>query len=168
MRLVEPPADVFRRDCTNGAVLFNGTREPPTVAIGRGFRRLTGVQAPLHDYILDDAEPEFSSSPVWNLSHHDSGTWKAATPRTFRVARNRGLPIVGAASRTSHGHLLVMSAVLSGAARSGFAWARPADGTAWSPRGFVYPSPCLFPGPFADEGVVPGGRAQMAPPPQLV
>ena len=80
VRLVEHPADVFRRDFTNGAVLFNGTRTPRTIAVGRGFRRLTGTQAPLHEYILDDAGPEFSSSPEWILAHYDSGMWMAAGP----------------------------------------------------------------------------------------
>ena len=80
VRLAEHPADVFRRDFTNGAVLFNGTRKPQTIAVGRGFQRLTGSQAPLHEYILDDAGPEFSSSPEWSPAHYDSGMWMAAGP----------------------------------------------------------------------------------------
>ncbi|MCX6628969.1 MAG: carbohydrate binding domain-containing protein [Candidatus Solibacter sp.] len=68
VRLAEHPA------------VFNGTRKPRTIAVGRGYRRLTGTQAPLHEYILDDAEQEFSSSPEWALAHYDSGTWMAAGP----------------------------------------------------------------------------------------
>jgi len=76
---VHPP-DVYRRDFTNGIVLLNGTRQSRTIAIGPGFHRLSGAQAPMHEYILDDAGPEFTSSGPWRTVQYDSGMWKAAGP----------------------------------------------------------------------------------------
>ena len=74
---VHPP-DVYRRDFTNGVVLLNGTRQSQTISVGPGFHRLTGSQAPLHEYILDDSGPQFSSTGLWSAVQYDSGMWKAA------------------------------------------------------------------------------------------
>jgi hypothetical protein len=79
-RLAAHPPDVYRRDFTNGAVLLNATRQRQTVTAGEGFNRITGRQAPRHEYILDDAGPEFSSSPEWRAAQYDSGMWKDAGP----------------------------------------------------------------------------------------
>ena len=76
---VHPP-DVYRRDFTNGTVILNGTRQRQTVSVGPGFHRLTGAQAPLHEYILDDAGPQFTSTGPWRAVQYDSGMWKAAGP----------------------------------------------------------------------------------------
>ena len=56
------PPDVYRRDFTNGIALLNGTQQSQTIAVGPGFHRLTGTQAPLHEYIVDDASPQFSTN----------------------------------------------------------------------------------------------------------
>ena len=76
---VHPP-DVYRSEFTNGIVLLNGTHQPQTVPTGPGFHRLTGAQAPLHEYILDDAGPQFTSNGAWRTVQYDSGMWKAAGP----------------------------------------------------------------------------------------
>jgi hypothetical protein len=76
---VHPP-DLYRRDFTNGVVLLNGTRQSQTISVGPGFHRLTGSQAPLHEYILDDSGPQFSSTGPWSAVQYDSGMWKANGP----------------------------------------------------------------------------------------
>ncbi len=76
---VHPP-DVYRRDFTNGTAILNGTHQRQTVPVGAGFHRLTGAQAPLHEYILDDAGPQFTSTGPWRAVQYDSGMWKAAGP----------------------------------------------------------------------------------------
>ncbi len=80
VRLTVHPPDVYRRDFTSGAVLLNGTRQRQTISVGEGFSRIRGRQAARHEYILDDAGPEFSSSPEWHAAQYDSGTWKDAGP----------------------------------------------------------------------------------------
>jgi hypothetical protein len=80
VRLVQHPADVFRRDFSNGTVILNGTRQRQTVVLEPGFQRLTGSQAPRHEYILDDSGPEFSASKEWRVAQYDSGMWKDAGP----------------------------------------------------------------------------------------
>jgi hypothetical protein len=73
------PADVLRRDYTNGIVLLNATNDYQTIQVGPGFRRLTGAQAPRHEYIVDDASPGFSANG-WTQREVDSGEWKATGP----------------------------------------------------------------------------------------
>ena len=80
VRLVEHPPDVFRREFENGLVLLNGTRERRTVALGPGYRRLSGEQAPRFQYIVDDDGPEFSATGAWRVANYDSGEWKSAGP----------------------------------------------------------------------------------------
>lgn len=72
--------EVFRREFTNGLVLLNGSREKQTVAVGPGFQRLTGNQAALHEYIVDDTALAFSTSGDWKEVVYDSGEWKATGP----------------------------------------------------------------------------------------
>jgi hypothetical protein len=81
VRLTLHPPDVYRRDYDNGVVLLNGTHEEHTIALGPGFRRLTGRQAPRYETILDDAGPQFSLiSGNWAQVSYDSGEWKASGP----------------------------------------------------------------------------------------
>ncbi len=80
VRLVEHPPDVFRREFENGLVLLNGTRERRTVAVGPGYKRLKGEQAPRFQHIVDDDGPEFSATGGWRAASYDSGEWKSAGP----------------------------------------------------------------------------------------
>jgi hypothetical protein len=72
--------EVFRREFTNGLVFLNGSRKTQTIAVGPGFRRLVGNQAPLHEYIIDDTSSVFSTSGNWKKVVYDSGEWKATGP----------------------------------------------------------------------------------------
>ena len=76
VQLVEHPADLFRREFTNGLVLLNATAERQTVSVGSGWRRLTGKQAPMHEYILD--APAVSGN--WREAKYDTGEWTAVGP----------------------------------------------------------------------------------------
>ena len=81
VRLTLHPPDVYRRDFDNGIVLLNGTRAEQTIAVGAGFRRLTGSQAARYETILDDTDPDFSIvSGAWAQKSYDSGEWQAAGP----------------------------------------------------------------------------------------
>jgi hypothetical protein len=80
VQLTPHPPDVYRRDFTRGVVLLNATREPRDVTLGAGFHRLTGAQAPMHEFILDDQGSQFSVTGSWTNSPQDSGEWKASGP----------------------------------------------------------------------------------------
>ena len=80
VRLRTRGSDIYRREFDNGLVLLNASPQPQTVNLGTGFRRLTGPQAARYEYILDDADPSFSTTGAWNVVTLDSGTWKAAGP----------------------------------------------------------------------------------------
>jgi hypothetical protein len=80
VRLREHPADVYRREFDNGIALLNASRLPQTIDVGAGLHRLTGSQAPLHEYILDDADAAFSAVGPWVEATYDSGEWVAAGP----------------------------------------------------------------------------------------
>ncbi|MFZ6028747.1 MAG: LamG-like jellyroll fold domain-containing protein [Chloroflexota bacterium] len=75
------PPDVLRRDYTNGTVLLNGTEETQTIRIESGYHRLTGTQAPLDEFILDDSSEAFTiTAGTWSEQTYDSGEWKASGP----------------------------------------------------------------------------------------
>jgi hypothetical protein len=80
VRLTVHPADVYRRDFSGGTVLLNGTRQSQTMQLEPGFHRLTGTQAPLHEYIVDDMGAQFTTAGPWRAVTYDSGTWKATGP----------------------------------------------------------------------------------------
>jgi len=71
---------LLRREFTNGLALLNATPETQTVTVGPGFQRLTGNQAALHEYIVDDLPSDFLTSGNWKAVVYDSGEWKAAGP----------------------------------------------------------------------------------------
>ena len=73
VQLRATPADVYRRDFTQGAVLLNGTNSPQTIATGPGFRRFSGTQAPRYQYIVDDSSAAFSSTGAWHSATYNSG-----------------------------------------------------------------------------------------------
>ncbi|MBN1518151.1 carbohydrate binding domain-containing protein [Candidatus Sumerlaeota bacterium] len=80
VRLIEHPADVFRRDFSRGVVLLNGTDERVTLSLESGLQRLQGAQAPMHQYILDDTTDVFSYTSAWLQVEIDSGEWKSSGP----------------------------------------------------------------------------------------
>jgi len=80
VRLVEHPADVFRRDFTNGIALLNGTKQRQVITVGPGYNRIVGQQAPRYQYIVDDLAPDFSFTGNWREVMYDSDEWKAAGP----------------------------------------------------------------------------------------
>ena len=70
----------MRRAFTNGLALLNATTFSQTVTVGPGFARLTGQQAALHEYIVDDSSLAFSTTGDWKEVVYDSGEWKATGP----------------------------------------------------------------------------------------
>ena len=74
------PPIVLQRRFTNGLVLLNASRKYQSVQVGPGYRRLTGPQAPRHEYIIDDADEAFSASAGFGEVTYDSGEWQAAGP----------------------------------------------------------------------------------------
>jgi hypothetical protein len=78
--VVEHPADIFRREFTNGLVLLNASAGAQRIEVGPGFRRLSGEQAARHEYILDDAGAGFSTTGAWRQAKYDTGEWTAAGP----------------------------------------------------------------------------------------
>ncbi|HVW11215.1 MAG TPA: carbohydrate binding domain-containing protein, partial [Bryobacteraceae bacterium] len=75
VELSRQAAAVYRRDFTNGIVLLNGSAVPQTVSLEPGFQRFTGTQAPLYQYIVDDAGPDFSATGSWNTVLYNTGSW---------------------------------------------------------------------------------------------
>ncbi|MBL8171253.1 MAG: carbohydrate binding domain-containing protein [Acidobacteria bacterium] len=69
------PLALYRRDFTHGVVLLNGTSDKQIFPLEPGLRRFTGAQAPLYQYIVDDAETSFSSSGAWNTVTYNTGSF---------------------------------------------------------------------------------------------
>ncbi|MBN1660078.1 MAG: carbohydrate binding domain-containing protein [Anaerolineae bacterium] len=80
VRLSVRPPDVYRRAFDQGLVLLNGTREPQTIDVGPGYKRLAGSQAPREETILDDAGPGLAVTGTWTETTYDSGEWQATGP----------------------------------------------------------------------------------------
>jgi uncharacterized protein (TIGR03437 family) len=78
VQLSQQTASVYRRDFTGGVVLLNGTATPKTVALEPGFQRFTGKQAPLYQYIVDDADAGFSATGSWNTVTYNTGSYGPA------------------------------------------------------------------------------------------
>ena len=82
VQLSVAPPQVYRRDFTNGVVLLNGMATPQTVTVGAGFKRYSGMQAPLYQYIVDDSDSAFTSTGSWNTVIYDTGAYSAAGSST--------------------------------------------------------------------------------------
>jgi hypothetical protein len=80
VQLTLRPPEVYRRDFTDGIVLLNGTRQPRDVTLEPGFHRFSGTQAAMHEFILDDADPAFTTTGAWTATNYDSGEWMATGP----------------------------------------------------------------------------------------
>jgi hypothetical protein len=73
--------EVWRRDYERGAVLLNASRSVQTIEVGPGFHRLSGAQAPRHQFIVDDADAAFAPvSGTWVAKTYDTGEWGATAP----------------------------------------------------------------------------------------
>ncbi len=71
---------VYRRDFTNGVVLLNGTSGTQTISGLSGLWRIQGNQAPLYQYIVDDAEAGFSVAGAWSGVEYNTGAaWYAGS-----------------------------------------------------------------------------------------
>ncbi len=73
VQMVPQSPDIFRRDFTNGVAVLNGTSGWQSVDLGSGLQRFTGAQAPLYQYIVDDADPGFSSNGAWYTANDSTG-----------------------------------------------------------------------------------------------
>jgi uncharacterized protein (TIGR03437 family) len=71
-------APVYRRDFTNGVVLLNGAATAQTVTLEPGLQRFSGKQAPLNQYIVDDADAGFSATGSWNSVTYNTGSYGPA------------------------------------------------------------------------------------------
>ena len=80
VRLTVRPDEVYRREFENGLVLLNATRRPVVTPVDGGYKRLTGSQAAMHEWMTDDTDSTFSSSGSWEEANYDSGEWKEAGP----------------------------------------------------------------------------------------
>ncbi len=78
VQLSQQTASVYRRDFTGGVVLLNGTATPQTVDLESGFQRFTGKQAPLYQYIVDDADAGFSATGSWSTVIYNTGSYGPA------------------------------------------------------------------------------------------
>jgi len=80
VHLTQSPPLIYRRDFNYGSVLLNATRQVQNVSVGSGFHRLTGSQAPMYEWIIDDLDPAFSTTGTWTNVVYDSGLWQANGP----------------------------------------------------------------------------------------
>jgi uncharacterized protein (TIGR03437 family) len=76
--LVPAIAQIYRRDFSDGVVLLNGTAAAQTISGLMGLQRFTGTQAPLYQYIVDDADPGFTAMGAWNTVKYNTGSLSGA------------------------------------------------------------------------------------------
>ena len=87
------PPPVFLREFDCGAVILNGDTVPRAVALpgGAPFSRLTGQQAPLWQYHVDDASAAFrTTAGNWTVENFDSGYHADTTPSQEEVRPANG------------------------------------------------------------------------------
>ncbi|MEO1289893.1 MAG: carbohydrate binding domain-containing protein, partial [Chloroflexota bacterium] len=78
--LVTTAPDLLRRDFDNGIVLLNATIAPQVIDIPVGYRRLTGTQASMAEYIVDDTPDVFTTVGDWQSVVYDTDIWVATPP----------------------------------------------------------------------------------------
>jgi hypothetical protein len=78
VQLFPTGADLYRRDFTNGSVLLNGTSSTQTVSGLTGLQRFNGKQAPLYQYIVDDADTGFTATGAWKTVNYNTGSLSGA------------------------------------------------------------------------------------------
>ena len=82
------PPPVLTREYECGVVVLNGDAAPRAVALGAfpGLQRLTGQQAPLWQYFVDDSSSAFTAvSGQWTAGSWDSGYHWNSTPTQEEV-----------------------------------------------------------------------------------
>ncbi|HEY4363275.1 MAG TPA: LamG-like jellyroll fold domain-containing protein [Bryobacteraceae bacterium] len=130
VRLVQEPSLVYRRDFTNGVVLLNGSATPQTVTLEAGLRRFKGTQAPLYQYMLDDADGAFSATGSWKTVTYNTGSWGPAKKNLPPAPQNQNGPYYHCWEGTCH-------QLDSGASPAQWNLNTPADGQytiqAWLP-----------------------------------
>ncbi len=112
VQLYPQKPQVYRRDFANGIVLLNGSATPQTVMLEAAFKRFTGAQAPLYQYIVDDSDPTFSVTGAWNTVTYNTGSWGPATKNLPFEPQNLNGPYYHCWQGTS-------SSILAAARRSG-------------------------------------------------
>jgi uncharacterized protein (TIGR03437 family) len=75
--LIQGGSSIYRRDYSNGTVLVNGTSSRQTIPIESGFRKFSGSQAPLWQYIVDDVSPDFTADSSWQTVTYDTGQYQS-------------------------------------------------------------------------------------------
>jgi hypothetical protein len=80
IQLGTAPTEVYRRDFSNGIVLLNGTSSNQTISLESGYQRFSGSQAPLNQYIIDDASSKFQATGSWKVDTFDTGQRVASGP----------------------------------------------------------------------------------------
>lgn len=73
VRLGRAPADLYRRDFTNGVVLLNGTMARQTISLEPDFQRFSNSQAPRYQYVVDDSSADFTFDGSWRSVTYDTG-----------------------------------------------------------------------------------------------
>lgn len=71
-------SQIYRRDFTNGVALLNGTSSAQTISGLGGLQRFKGTQAPLYQYIVDDADTGFTATGAWNVVSYNTGSLSGA------------------------------------------------------------------------------------------
>ena len=85
------PLPVLARDFACGAVVLNGDTAARTVQLEAGLRRLSGAQAPLWQYFVDDASTAFTTlTGAWQAEDFDNGYHGATTPSQEEVRPANG------------------------------------------------------------------------------
>jgi hypothetical protein len=71
---------IYRREFDNGLVLLNPTWSTKKIAVGAGWRRLTGAQAPRWEFMADDSPPGFTASQRAQIKAYNSADHTAVAP----------------------------------------------------------------------------------------
>ena len=71
---------IYRREFDHGLVLLNPNWQTRRIAVGKGWRRLKGSQAPRWEFMVDDSDSGFTASKKATVKTLDSGFETAAGP----------------------------------------------------------------------------------------
>ncbi len=102
VQLLQEPPTVYRRDFTNGIVLLNGSATPQSIKLESGLKRFTGTQAPLYQYMVDDADAAFSVTGSWNTVTYNTGSWGPAKKNLPSAPQNLNGPYYHCWEGTCH------------------------------------------------------------------
>jgi hypothetical protein len=88
---------IYRREFDNGLVLLNPTWSTRRIAVGKGWRRLKGAQAPRYEFLADDSQAGFKTKGKTQVKAYDSAD-HAARPPYFHSWRGKMHLLRGGAS----------------------------------------------------------------------